>query len=61
MSREVLHPIHCPCSCCRHPAEEAISPDQAAIIHGLAAGVLFGGAVAAIRYIPALVDWLMAA
>lgn len=59
MAREVLHPLACPCSQCRHPAEDArLHPDQAAGLHGLLAGILFGAILGALQLIPILVEWL---
>lgn len=61
MQREVLHPLHCPCSRCRAPAERpALHPDIAPIVHGLAAGIAFGALLAAVRFGPALLDWIRA-
>lgn len=59
MQREVLHPIHCPCSSCRHPAEDRAHPDQKAAVLGLAAGVAFGALLGAANLLRILFDWLV--
>lgn len=59
MQREVLHPIHCPCSACRHPAEEQAHPDQLALGFGLLAGVAFGALLGAGHLLRILAGWLV--
>lgn len=58
MAHELLHPIACPCSSCRHPAEHRAHPDQLAAISGLLAGVGFGALLGGFHLVALVAEWL---